>query len=138
MPVQPRLLLLHKHRTSGRVRYLRLPDGMLAFTPLPTLSMLRGPDYTPRLYCHPAAVVREAEAWLTLPAGGIELDTEFHCWVDTPEGDVPVLLGMFTAMDPPFDAAARHAGCFIQLTEARQCRDIELEILRLAYEHVLG
>ena len=38
MSLQPRLLLLHKHRTSGRVRYLRLPDGMLAFAPLPALA----------------------------------------------------------------------------------------------------
>ena len=138
MSLQPRLLLLHKHRTSGRVRYLRLPDGMLAFAPLPALAMLRDPGYAPKLYFHPATVTREAEAWLALPAGSIELDAEFHCWVDTPEGDVPVLLGAFTAIDPPFVAAERGAGRFIQLTEARQCREVELEILRLAYEHVLG
>ena len=69
MSLQPRLLLLHKHRTSGRVRYLRLPDGMLAFAPLPALAMLRDPGYAPKLYFHPATVTREAEAWLALPAG---------------------------------------------------------------------
>ena len=130
MSLQPRLLLLHKHRTSGRVRYLRLPDGMLAFAPLPALAMLRDPGYAPKLYFHPATVTREAEAWLALPASSIELDAEFHllggyarrrycrcCW-----GRLPRLTRRLT---PP---SAAPGG--LSSDRGAACREVELEILR--------
>ena len=138
MSVQARLILLHKHRTSGRVRYLCLRTDGVTIPPLPLLSALRDPGYSPKLHIHPAAVIRAAELTLGLPEGGIELDAEFHAWVDTPEGDVPVLLGLLTGIDPPFDAIARCEGHLIALTDARLFRDIERELLRLTYEHVLG
>jgi hypothetical protein len=58
--------------------------------------------------------------------------------VDTPEGDVPVLLAAFTGIDPPFLAAERASGRFISMTESRQLSEVERHILRRAYEHVLG
>ena len=36
-----RLILLHKQSTSARVRFLRLPAGILAFMPLPAQAELR-------------------------------------------------------------------------------------------------
>ena len=51
---------------------------------------------------------------------------------------MPVLLGLLTGIDPPFDAIARCEGRLIALTDARLFRDIERELLRLTYEHVLG
>ena len=70
--------------------------------------------------------------------GAIEAVAEFQCWVDTPEGDVPVLLAAFTAIDPPFDAAERTHSRFISITESRNLSDVERDLLRRAYEHVLG
>ena len=40
MDTQPRLILLHKHKTSGRVRFLCLPYGVVAFKALPALAAL--------------------------------------------------------------------------------------------------
>lgn len=136
--MNPRLVLLHKHRTSGRVRFLCLESGVLAFQTLPTLSALRDEDYSPTVQFHPAAVVREAETRLGLPEGAIEAEAEFQCWVDTPQGDVPILLGLFTAIDPPFDAAERIGARFIAITESRQLTEVERNLLRRAYEQVLG
>lgn len=62
----PRLLLLHKQGTSGRVRFLCLASGVVAFAPLPALSALRDEDYSPTLQVHPTAVMREAEIHLGL------------------------------------------------------------------------
>lgn len=136
--LSPRLILLHKQRTSGRVRFLCLSSGVVAFTPLPALAALRGEDYAPTVHCHPTALIREAELQLGLPEGAIEAEAEFAAWVDTPAGDIPVLLGAFTAIDPPFAAAERTAGRFIAITESRSLSEVERDLLRRAYEHVLG
>ncbi len=138
MSVPPRLILLHKQKTSGRVRFLCFAAGILAFDPLPALAALRDEDYSPTVHFHPTAVVREAEVRLGLPEGAIEPEAEFAAWVDTAAGDVPVLLAAFAAVDPPFEAAGRSHGRFIAITESRHLSDIERQLLRRAYEHVLG
>lgn len=51
---------------------------------------------------------------------------------------MPVLLAAFTGIDPPFAMAERLRGRFIALTEARQLSEVERNLLRRAYEHVLG
>lgn len=134
----PRLLLLHKQSTSGRVRFLCLPSGVLAFNPLPQLSALHDEGYSPKIQFHPAAIVREAEIYLGLSEGAIEAVAEFQAWVDTPEGDVPVLLAAFSSIDPPFAAAEKVAGRFISMTESRALSEVDRNLLRRAYEHVLG
>lgn len=138
MRLQPRLILLHKQATSGRVRFLCLSSGVVAFAPLPALAALRDEDYSPTVQCHPTAVVREAEVHLGLPEGAIVPEADFQAWVDTPEGDVPVLLGAFAGIDPPFAAAERTNSRFIAITESRQLSEVERNLLRRAYEHVLG
>lgn len=134
----PRLILLHKQKTSGRVRYLCLESGVVLFNPLPTLSALRDENFKPSLHIHPASLIREAETRLGLMQEDIEAEAEFCAWVDTPQGDVPVLLGLFTTLDPPFSAAASVQGRFIAITEARRLTPVEQELLRLTYEQVLG
>lgn len=138
MAALPRLILLHKQATSGRVRFLCLDTGVVAFHPLPRLSALREENYSPTLQFHPAAIVREAEVHFGLPEGAIVPEADFQAWVDTPAGDVPVLLAAFTGIDPPFAAAERANSRFIALTESRQLTEIERNLLRRAYEHVLG
>lgn len=138
MSVLPRLILLHKQKTSGRVRFLCFSAGILAFNPLPALAALRDESYSPTVQFHPTAVVREAEVHLGLPEGAIEPEAEFAAWVDTPEGDVPVLLAVFSDLDPPFAAAERTNSRFISITESRHLSDVERQLLRRAYEHVLG
>lgn len=138
MRVLPRLILLHKQKTSGRVRFLCFSAGILAFSPLPALAALRDEDYSPTVQFHPTALVREAEIHLGLPEGAIEPEPEFAAWVDTPEGDIPVLLGSFADLDPPFAAAERTNSRFIAITESRHLSDVERDLLRRAYEHVLG
>ena len=138
MDTQPRLILLHKHKTSGRVRFLCLPYGVVAFKALPALAALRDEDWSPKVQIHPAAIVREAEVRLGLPEDAIDPEGDFQAWVDTPGGDVPVLLGAFVGIDPPFGAADRIGARFIAITESRALTDVERQLLRRAYEHVLG
>ena len=136
--VQPRLILIHKQSTSGRLRFLCLSSGVVAFTPLPALSALHEEAYSPKIQFHPTASVREAEVQLGLPEGAIEPVADFQAWVDTPAGDVPVLLAAFVGIDPPFEAAERTRSRFIAITESRQLSEVERNLLRRAYEPVLG
>lgn len=151
LALPPRLILLHKQSTSGRVRFYcarltaDVPDAaeaatptVLVFEPLPALAELRNADDTPPAHMHPAGFLRDAENRLGLPVDGLVAETEFSAWVDTPEGDIPVLLARFASMDPPFELAARHGAGFIAMTEARRLPVIERELLRRAYETVLG
>lgn len=137
MSLTPRLILLHKQSSSARTRFLRFPHGLVAFAALPAQASLRPADEA-AVRAHPAAPIRAAEIELGLAPGSIEAVTDFHAEVDTPDGVVPVLLGGFTSIDPPFAAAERLGGKFIAITEARGLPAIDLDLARRAYEVVLG
>jgi hypothetical protein len=47
-------------------------------------------------------------------------------------------LASFTTIDPPFDAAAAVGGQFIAITEAMGGMPVEMDLLRRAYEVLLG
>ena len=133
----PRAILLHKHRTSARTRFLRGPHGVCFPLPLPSLSQRVESDETPDVVAHPASLLKPLADWLGLPLEALELEREFFEVVETPEGRGPIYLVAFTAIDPPFDAAEKQQCRFISLMEARDIKPPELELLRIAYETVL-
>lgn len=136
MAAAPRLILYHKQKTSARTRFLCFAASVLAFEPLPAGAALlaQAGDVLP----HPAASIREAETRLGLPSGALRAESEFQAAVATPDGNVPVLLAEFTAIDPPFAAAEAAGARFIAITEARGLPAVELELLRRAYEVIIG
>ena len=137
-PADMRLLLAHKQKTSARVRFLRFPHGLSAFQALPAASSLIDEAPAKRIETHPGLYLRGAEAILGLEAGGLALEAEFNAELRTPDGPIQVRLATFTAIDPPFELAARLDGKFIAITEARDCAATELELLRQAYAVLLG
>jgi len=138
MPSDLRLILVHKQKTSGRLRFLRLPHGTVAFTPLPPLSALMEGSASPQVVHHPAAFIQAAENRLGLPAGSLMHEPEFQATVDTPDGPVAMHLASFTTIDPPFDEVAALGGKFIAITEAAGGIPVEMDLLRYAYEVLLG
>lgn len=134
----PRLIILHKQSTSARVRFMTLGESVLAFAPLPETAALHDEDYSPTVQFHPVAALRAAEKTLELSEGALEPVPEFCLWLDTPAGDQAVLLAACTSIDPPFAAAEKQGGKFIAITEARRLPAIERDILRRAYEHLMG
>lgn len=111
----PRLILFHKQKTSARTRFLRFADTVLAVGPLPSV-----------------------EERMALPAGSLETVDDFRMHVDTADSAVPVLLAGFTSIAPPFAAAEAIGGRFVAITEARGLPPVELELLRHAYEVLIG
>lgn len=138
LPHDLRLILAHKQNTSGRLRFLRLPHGTLAFEPLPRLSVLIDDAPPARVAHHPAMFLKAAENWLKLPAGSLEHETEFHATVDTPDGPVQVYLVNILTTDPPFAEAEALGGKFVAITELSGGMPAEMDLLRLAYSARLG
>jgi len=143
LPSDVRLILVHKQKTSARVRFLRFSHGMCAFTPLPALSVVEegggaGLDDQPPLVHHPSAWLRTAEARLGLEAGSLKPEAEFHATVGTPDGPVTVQLASLDTVDPPFEAVEAVGGRFVAITEAGGCSPVEMELLRRAYTAMLG
>lgn len=137
--LQPRLLCFHKQGTSARTRFVRWPHGMLAFEPLPADARLLDENEKSALTRrHPAAVLADAAARLGMPAEALRAETEFDAVITTPEGEVPILLVHFASLDPPFAIVEQHGGRFIAITEARDVSPLELQLLRKAYEILIG
>lgn len=137
------LILYHKQSTSARTRFLRFGNGRVC-----------GPDALPEdaaleaeagldqagaaLLIHPAMMLREAEHRLCMPRGSLEFDTGFRRILSAEGAPASVYLARFTGVDPPFEAADAVGAAFIDLIQARGLPPVELSLLRLAYEHVLG
>lgn len=135
---QSRLIMYHKHPASALTLFARMPHGgVSAFEPLPFPSEMMDQAPSGGVSIHPAQLVSEAIEHLGLPPDSIEVDPDFHAWVDVAGGPIEVYLARFKLMDPPFDALKQIGGEFIKLTEGRNLVPAELEMLRLAYECVM-
>jgi hypothetical protein len=73
-----------------------------------------------------------------LPSGSLKAEGEYHQMVEVPGKKIQIILGEITTVDPPFDEAEKAGASFIDLTQARGLPQVELELLRCAYELVLG
>jgi hypothetical protein len=138
LPADIRLLLAHKQKTSGRLRFLRLPHGCVALTPLPKGAQYLDDAPPAQVVHHPAFIVQAAEAWLKLPAGSLEHEAEFSASVGTPDGPVTVYLLNFLTVDPPFAEAEALGGKFAAITELAGGLPAEMDLLRRAYSVLLG
>ncbi len=132
-----RLILYHKQSTSGRTRFLRLAaGGVCAPCGLPQGSAVT--KHGPPISDHPAAVASQVCNSMGLARSELVVETGFCVRVTAGEETLAVHLGRFTSVDPPFDAAQRCGSRFAALTELRDMSDVELGLLRQAYEWIMG
>lgn len=133
-----RAILYHKQATSARLRFLMFAySSVCAFEPIPTLAqVLAGSQENPVL--HPAPVVKHLEQELGFGAGTLRAEEGYRFLVEVPERNIQILLIAIDSIDPPIDVAERIGGRFIDLTQARGLPPVELELLRGAYELLLG
>ncbi len=133
-----RVILYHKQATSARTRFLLFGNGSVCSPdaiPMPA-ALLDEDDST--TVNHPAAILQETEKRLDLPTGSLKAEGEYHHSVEVPGERIQIILGEITTMDPPFEAVEKAGARFIDLTQARGLPQVELELLRSAYELVLG
>jgi hypothetical protein len=132
-----RVILYHKQATSARTRFLKLEsETVCAFDPLPALSTVI--STRPCMVYHPAAVLDETEHRLGLPKDTLEIESEYRQTVEVPGENIEILLASIKTIDPPFDVVEKSNAVFIELTQARGLPAVELELLRSAYELILG
>lgn len=136
---QARLIMYHKQSTSARLRFLKLSTGSVCcFDPLPKLSQLIDNEPNEKLALHPAAFVNEAAQRLGMATHELEAEGEYRASVDVPNDTIQIFLVRITTIDPPFAIAAAQNAEFIELAQARNLPLVELELLRKAYELVMG
>lgn len=133
-----RVILYHKQATSARTRFLRLENSSVCLfdaipTPADLVDRVEGNTIN-----HPAAILQEAEQRLGFPAGCLKAEGEYRQLVEVTGQTIQVILAAITTLDPPFEAAEKRGASFIDLTQARGLPEIELQLLRCAYELVLG
>jgi hypothetical protein len=133
-----RVILFHKQATSARLRFLRFGHGSVcAFESIPPLAQAHaGRQGSPAM--HPAQVVRRLEQELGFESGSLHAEEGYRYVVEVPGAAIQVLLVAIGSTDPPFEAARKIDAEFIDLTQARELPPVELELLRGAYELVLG
>lgn len=136
-----RLILYHKHSSSGRTLFLRLDQTVCQFEGLSAQarvveSQIGGEQVTEAQASLLAELLTDAEQRLGLANGSLTIDREFSVAVDDSQM-LQVYLAQFTTVDPPEEQLANHAGKFIALTEARRLPPTELELLRLAYTTIM-
>ena len=136
MSVDARLLCFHKQKTSARTRFLSHGASVLFGAALPADARVRAGSAA--VLPHPAPLLQALETHLGIAGGSLRAAPEYRVEVETAAGPVTVLLAEFTALDPPEAAAAAAGGRFIALTEARGLPQVELELLRKAYELLIG
>ena len=83
-------------------------------------------------------MISRTERDLGLAPGSLESEGGFRAKVEAPGGLIEVFLARFTSIDPPFEWAEQQGAKFIDLTQARGLPAVELQILRRAYEQILG
>jgi len=132
-----RVIFYHKQATSARTRFLKFQDETIcAPGPLPKLSQIV--KYHSNSLIHPASVLSQMEKILGFERGTLEAEGEYLQTVEVPGETIQIILANVATMDPPFDLAEKIGASFIDLTQARALPQVELELLRFAYELVLG
>lgn len=133
-----RAILFHKQSTSARLRFLRFAhDSVCAFAPIPALAQAHA-NQSQNPVLHPAPVLKRLEDELGFESGTLRAEEGFRYSVEVPNEKIQVLLVAIGSMDPPFDQAEKIGAEFIDLTQARGLPGVELDLLRGAYELVLG
>jgi hypothetical protein len=134
-----RVILYHKQATSARTRFLKYAyNSVCAFEPIPMPAQQLEFDHASNTVNHPAAILQQVEQRLSLPAGCLKAEGEYRHSVEVPGKTIQIFLACITTIDPPFEEAEKAEAEFIDLTQARGLPGVELELLRHAYELVLG
>ncbi|MCX7946680.1 MAG: hypothetical protein N2557_06890 [Hydrogenophilus sp.] len=137
-PDDIRLILVHKQRTSARVRFVCLSHGIWAFSPIPEGVTLADPSEIPKIRWHPAIGVRIAAAHLRLDPTQMSTDPHALALLEGKNGHrITILLVQFSTIDPPFSEVSAIGGRFISLTEARSCSPLEQQLLGRAWSQLM-
>lgn len=134
-------VVFHKQKTSARTRFLIqgrdvvFPAGLAEDHSLTDGDDPDAPSV--KLLPHPAAGIASLASLLDLPPSAFRVEAA-HLGRVVEDEQAPVWLVEVTTIDPPLENALRMGGRFISIMEARQSPAVQRELLRRAYERILG
>ncbi|MCU0525269.1 MAG: hypothetical protein MUF72_10635 [Elainella sp. Prado103] len=137
-----RLILYHKHPSSGRTLFLYVNETICQFEGLSSAAHVLeshiGDNQIQEKMPLLDALLADARQRLELFQDSLMVDREFNAWVDDSGKPLQIYLARFTSIDPPQERLARQGGTFLSLIEARRfLPPTELELLRLAYTTIM-
>ena len=133
-----RLILFHKHPSSGRTLFLRLGETICQFDGISAASgVVEKHIGENQMKENPSELLMDAEKRLEMSRGSLEIDRDFDVIIDDSDTPIQIYLARFTALDAPEEQLAERGGKFIAITEARHLPPTELELLRLAYSAIM-
>ena len=137
-----RCILVHKQRTSARTRFLCVGRDVVFPEAPDDACGLSDPDepttQSGSVLAHPASGLPALADQLGLSPGALQVEGPPLGRLLDEEGTPPVWLVEVVTTDPPFDAASSMGGRFISIMEARHVPVVQRDLLRRAYERVLG
>jgi len=132
-----RILLCHKHPVSARLRFL-VPEqasmGVLVPEALPDLAVIAEPGQDAAVLSHPAAALQSLKQRMTCD-DRFEIFSEFQLRMEVPDGIMPVYMAILSGNDL---CPAPEGMRWIDLTQSIGMRWLDREILRRAYEVLVG
>jgi hypothetical protein len=133
-----RAILFHKQATSARTRFLMFAHGSVcAFDRLPDDVVIHS-GRTPDPAVHPAVVIQALADRYGFDRDWLQAEDGYRYVVKNGDEEIQIALIAIGTMDPPFEHAEAVGATFVDLTQTRQLPVAELELLRGAYELVLG
>lgn len=133
-----RAIVFHKQSTSARLRFLLFShDSVCAFGQVPAPARLHV-DRREDPALHPAPVVSRLRQTYGFEPDTLRTERGYRVQIEGADGCIRIFLVGIDTIDPPFELAQTIGGRFIELTQARGLQPVELELLRGAYETVLG
>jgi hypothetical protein len=133
-----RLILYHKHPSSGRTLFLRLDETVCQFDSIsPSSRVVESNVGGNQVKDDLSDLLADAEQRLGMSSGTLEINREFNVSIDNENTPIQVYLARFTAIDPPQEQLTEREGKFIAMTDARRLPPTELELLRLAYSAIM-
>lgn len=133
-----RLILYHKHPSSGRTLFLRLGETICQFEGISSVSHVVEKHLGENQVTEDLSeLLTDGEQRLGISKGSLEIDRDFNVIIDDSDTPIQVYLARFTTLDTPKEQLAERGGKFIAITEARRLPPTELELLRLAYSAIM-
>jgi hypothetical protein len=133
-----RAILFHKQATSARLRFLQFSYGSVCALEKLSLPAQVNAGNAGKPTVHPAPVLRQIASGVGLAAEQLRVEPAYRIAVEVTGEHIQILLIAIDSIDPPFEQAEAIGARFIALTQARGLPRVELELLRRAYELVLG
>ncbi|WP_052807849.1 hypothetical protein [Methyloterricola oryzae] len=133
-----RVILCHFDTYSTALLFARFGNTILAPTPLPESASPAQAPLETGLQHAPEAVLPAIIQQYALETGALKLVAPFQAWVETGQESIRIHLAQFTTFEAPRATFEPHGAIFKPISELRGSPAAELNLLRQAFNLIMG